>query len=241
MFQFIKNYIKKKQPSLEEIGRTIASRSKELKYIGIQKENQNIVMSYQFSKVDNSMTFYVKPDFRSYEVFDLEEHGILNIRVYIPIDINDIDAYVLKEISDEFGTYDYEETDHLPISMLCTFFMSNCGTEMVNFLYQVWNFAETFYKEKEERDAMKNSFLFFNCDEWNSTKSMNPVYNNILYRNRAGRRAMWKKVKDDTANNVIKIAETDMPEVRKAILEGNPEDANNYMKYGHIVRLEEAE
>lgn len=84
------------------------------------------------------------------------------------------------------------------------------------------------------------SWMFLNCDEWVSTKSMNPVYNAVVYRKRAGRRALWRKIKAELKNEIIIIEDRDMPKVRKAILEGDPLEANEYMTYGFILALEEA-
>lgn len=69
---------------------------------------------------------------------------------------------------------------------------------------------------------------------------MNPCYDNHIYRKRAGRRAMWNAVKDDIENDIVEVDEENLPKVRETILKGNPEDANPYILYAHILSLEEA-
>lgn len=86
----------------------------------------------------------------------------------------------------------------------------------------------------------KYSYVFFNCDEWNSYQSMNPEYNNAVYRRRDGRRALWKKIKEELAEGNIEINESDLKKVREEILEGDPAEANPYIKYGCIIAMEEA-
>ena len=39
---------------------------------------------------------------------------------------------------------------------------------------------------------MNENYMYLHCDEWESRASMNPCYDNRMYRKRAGRRAMWK-------------------------------------------------
>ena len=83
------------------------------------------------------------------------------------------------------------------------------------------------------------SWMFFNCDEWGTWASMNPLYNCYVYRKRTGRRALWKEIKKQVVEEKIEINEKDMPKVRNEILFGNPINATDYMTYGVIVDLEE--
>lgn len=93
------------------------------------------------------------------------------------------------------------------------------------------------------------AYMFFNCDEWKGTASMNPLHNNIIYRKRAGRRALWQKIKDEHATGNIIIGDYDnvdnmiqsLKQVRDYILNGNPADANNLITYGCILEVEEAD
>lgn len=84
------------------------------------------------------------------------------------------------------------------------------------------------------------SWMFFNCDALASNESIKPAYNPIVYRKRAGRRALWRKINEEINENSINIENKDIPKVRKAVLEGNPVEANEYMMYGFILTLEEA-
>lgn len=85
----------------------------------------------------------------------------------------------------------------------------------------------------------KSCYMFFNCDEQKSAASMNVKYNNVVYRCRDGRRALWKKIKEEVAAGRIFIDEQLLSIVRIHILEGNPEDINDLILYGNIVKLDE--
>lgn len=88
---------------------------------------------------------------------------------------------------------------------------------------------------------MKNnvSYIFFNCDEWKSTQSMNIKYNDSVYRKRAGLRALWRKVKNELDNGNITIESNDIAKVRQYILSGEPWKANDFIVYGYIGVLNE--
>ena len=96
--------------------------------------------------------------------------------------------------------------------------------------------------DEKENDDMDYDvmWMFFNCDENVSWGSMNPLYNSTVYRKRAGRRALWKKIKDEVAAGNVIISEDKMSDVRQAIIGGDPLVANEFMKYGFIVALDEA-
>lgn len=80
-------------------------------------------------------------------------------------------------------------------------------------------------------------WIFFNCDEDKSWATMNPSYNNVIYRKREGRRLLWRKIKADYENNKIQISVDKMSEIRNDILAGRPTDANKYIKYGFIAEM----
>jgi len=82
------------------------------------------------------------------------------------------------------------------------------------------------------------SYAFFNCDEFKSVTTMNPLYNAQVYRKRSGRRALWRKIKDEVASGNIVV--DDMHKVRRLIMFERPEDANDHITYGIIVPMEEA-
>ena len=87
--------------------------------------------------------------------------------------------------------------------------------------------------------STNDAYIFFNCDEWKSFGSMNIQYNDTVYKgSRDSRCILWQKVKDELAAGAIKIEENDMPKVRAAILTGNPTEANDFITYGNIVRMD---
>ena len=96
--------------------------------------------------------------------------------------------------------------------------------------------------DEKENDDMDYDvmWMFFNCDENVSWGSMNPLYNSTVYRKRTGRRALWRKIKNEVAVGNVIIAEEKMSEVRDAIIGGDPLVANEFMKYGFIVAVDEA-
>ena len=51
---------------------------------------------------------------------------------------------------------------------------------------------------------------------------------------------MWRALKDDIENDIVVVNDERLSDIRKAILYGNPEDANEHIVYAHILRLEEA-
>ena len=87
---------------------------------------------------------------------------------------------------------------------------------------------------------MDENYMYLHCDKFDRWASMNPCYDNRIYRKRAGRRAMWRALKDDIENDVVVVNDERLSDIRKAILYGNPEDANEHIVYAHILRLEGA-
>ena len=91
-------------------------------------------------------------------------------------------------------------------------------------------FKDTDEKENDDMDY-DVMWMFFNCDENVSWGSMNPLYNSTVYRKRTGRRALWRKIKNEVAAGNVIIAEEKMGEVRDSIIGGDPLVANEFMKY----------
>lgn len=83
----------------------------------------------------------------------------------------------------------------------------------------------------------KKAFVFFNCDEEKSQKSMNVFYNNTVYRDLKGaRKALLAKVEAEIAAGRVNASDIDA--VKAAIIDGEPTDASAYLKYGAIEALE---
>ena len=81
----------------------------------------------------------------------------------------------------------------------------------------------------------KKAFIFFNCDEDKSQKSMNVFYNQEIYRDlKVARKALLTKVEEEQAEGRIHIAEDNVEVVCQAILEGDPTDATPFIQYGAI-------
>lgn len=105
----------------------------------------------------------------------------------------------------------------------------------------------------EKKNTNNNvAYMFFNCDEWKGTASMNPVYNAVVYRKRAGRRALWNKIKEEYEAGRIRVGyfnktmvgetndvEAKLKEIREYVLEGDPMDANDLLTYGFILEAAE--
>lgn len=88
---------------------------------------------------------------------------------------------------------------------------------------------------KKNFDQTK-AFIFFNCDENKSRESMNIFYNNKIYCNvRESRKELWNTIKKEVDEGRIIINAEDMLFVRREVLEGDPEIASCYIKYGSIV------
>ena len=86
------------------------------------------------------------------------------------------------------------------------------------------------------KKVLRNAFEFFNCDQDKNAVSMNPLYENCMYRDTVqSRRRLWARIKDEIERKNIEIDFNDMTVVRKAILFGNPSEASNFMKFGVIL------
>lgn len=86
----------------------------------------------------------------------------------------------------------------------------------------------------------KRAFQFYNCDELKTIATMNPYYNTTIYRDyKTSRQLLWKDIKTAVLiNKAVEIDIENMAIVKDLILNGNPSDANDYMKYGVIVSYE---
>lgn len=79
------------------------------------------------------------------------------------------------------------------------------------------------------------AFVFFNCDADKSEASMNIFYNHEVYKdNKASRKNLWKRVKEEYGAEKIQIAGDDLKTVELKITEGNPVEASNYITFGAI-------
>ena len=78
-------------------------------------------------------------------------------------------------------------------------------------------------------------FVFFNCDENKSESSMNIFYNRAIYKDgKTSRKNLWKKVKEESELNRVKIAEENFKSVENLILEGDPTEASKFIQFGAI-------
>lgn len=85
------------------------------------------------------------------------------------------------------------------------------------------------------RRASNVAYIFFNCDAEKSQESMNIFYNHEIYRDtQASRKALWQKIKAEQDAERIHISEDDLTSVRTAILENDPAEASQYMRFGAI-------
>ena len=82
-------------------------------------------------------------------------------------------------------------------------------------------------------------FVFFNCDENKSEASMNIFYNHAVYKDtKISRKSLWKRIKEENLAERVKIGEDDFKVVEAIILEGDPPEASNLIKFGAIKSLE---
>ena len=82
----------------------------------------------------------------------------------------------------------------------------------------------------------KKAFVFFNCDEEKSQTSMNVFYNSTFYsETKKARKELLAKVEEELKEGRIQIAEENKAKVDAAIMEGEPENASQYITYGAIT------
>ncbi len=78
-------------------------------------------------------------------------------------------------------------------------------------------------------------FVFFNCDDNKNESSMNIFYNNKVYRDtRTSRKKLWQKIKSEIEDERIRISEENLPKAEKAILNGDPVMASDFIQFGAI-------
>ena len=81
----------------------------------------------------------------------------------------------------------------------------------------------------------KKAYVFFNCDEEKTQKSMNIFYNQTIYNaTKKARKELLAKVEDEVAAGRVKVADGKMESVSDAILDGEPTQASQYLQYGAI-------
>lgn len=78
-------------------------------------------------------------------------------------------------------------------------------------------------------------FVFFNCDENKSEPSMNIFYNRAVYKdNKTSRKNLFKKIKEESQLNRVKIAEENFKTVEDLVMDGDPTEASNFIQFGAI-------
>ena len=83
------------------------------------------------------------------------------------------------------------------------------------------------------------AFVFFNCDEGKSEGSMNIFYNRAVYKDgKTSRKALLKKIQEELDLKRIQIADGDFEKIENLILEGDPVEAGNYLRFGAIKALD---
>lgn len=97
-----------------------------------------------------------------------------------------------------------------------------------------------FTKQKAKRAAGDTAWIFFNCDEHKTWQSMNPSYNDTIYDGERGRKLLWAQIEYELNNKAIIIEKNNIEDVKHAILEGDPLEANDYITYGYIAEMEYA-
>ena len=78
-------------------------------------------------------------------------------------------------------------------------------------------------------------FIFFNCDADKSEASMNLFYNRLVYKDtKTSRKNLWKKIREEYDADRVQIATDDLQDVERAITEGDPVEAGNFIRFGAI-------
>ena len=79
------------------------------------------------------------------------------------------------------------------------------------------------------------AFVFFNCDADKSQTSMNIFYNREVFKDSKGsRKNLWKRVWEEYGAERIQIATDNLRIVERAIIEGDPVTASDYILFGAI-------
>ena len=84
------------------------------------------------------------------------------------------------------------------------------------------------------------NFMYLHCDEYKSVSSIDVQCDNYLYSGATGQKALWRAIKKDIENGFIEVSGIPIPKLRLMILIGNPEEANEYIKYAFILGLKKA-
>ena len=81
----------------------------------------------------------------------------------------------------------------------------------------------------------KKVYVFFNCDEEKTEKSMNIFYNKTIYNDtKKARKELLAKIEDEVAAGRVHVADGKMDTVSKEILDGEPTKASKYLQFGAI-------
>jgi len=87
--------------------------------------------------------------------------------------------------------------------------------------------------------AAKKAYIFFNCDEEKSEKSMNVFYNHAVYKDTvASRKALWKKVESEIEAGKVSLAADQADAAKECVLKGDPTNAAQYLTYASIVEVD---
>ena len=81
----------------------------------------------------------------------------------------------------------------------------------------------------------KKAYVFFNCDEEKSEKSLNIFYNNEVFRDT--KKALWAKVLEEVEAGRVQSADENLKAAQEAVTNGNPCDASQYLHFGEIVEV----
>ena len=83
------------------------------------------------------------------------------------------------------------------------------------------------------------AFVFFNCDENKGEASMNIFYNHAVYKDsKTSRKSLLKKIKEELDLNRVQVDEGNWETVENLILEGDPVEAGNLIRFGAIKALD---
>ena len=85
-----------------------------------------------------------------------------------------------------------------------------------------------FVKKHDTRD------MLLKCEEEKSSTSMNPRYNAVVYEDRD---VLWNVIITNLMVDQIKIDEENLDTVKDIILNGDPTQANDYIRYGCIINV----
>ena len=86
----------------------------------------------------------------------------------------------------------------------------------------------------------QSNFLYLHCGEHRTICSADVRCDNYLYSGVAGRKALWRAINRDIVDGAIEVSGIPLSKLRLKILIGNPEEANNYIKYAFIIGLKKA-